>query len=76
MQTAVIDEMLKTTKQKYKDAYAEINQIIADTGLKVSDQFQKNIQNSNLKNEQMDKKKADKAVTNIKDSKLSGSTGI
>lgn len=24
MQTAVIDEMLKTTKQKYKDAYAEI----------------------------------------------------
>lgn len=39
MQTAVIDEMLKTTKQKYKDAYAEINQIIADTGLKVSDQF-------------------------------------
>ena len=31
MQTAVIDEMLKTTKQKYKDAYAEINQIIADT---------------------------------------------
>lgn len=71
MQTAVIDEMLKTTKQKYKDAYAEINQIIADTGLKVSDQFQKNIQNSNLKNEQMDKKKADKAVTNIKDSKLS-----
>lgn len=76
MQTAVIDEMLKTTKQKYKDAYAEINQIIADTGLKVSDQFQKNIQNSNLKNDSTDSKKADSAVTGIKDTKLSGSTGI
>lgn len=75
MQTAVIDEMLKTTKQKYKDAYAEINQIIADTGLKVSDQFQNNIKDSNLKNEQTDKKKADKAVTGIKDTKVSGSTG-
>ena len=76
MQTAVIEEMLKTTKQKYKDAYAEINQIIADTGLKVSDQFQNNIKDSNLKNEQTDKKKADKAVTGIKDTKVSGSTGI
>lgn len=75
MQTAVIEEMLKTTKQKYKDAYAEINQIIADTGLKVSDQFQNNIKDSNLKNEQTDKKKADKAVTGIKDTKVSGSTG-
>lgn len=75
MQTAVIDEMLKTTKQKYKDAYAEINQIIADTGLKVSDQFQNNIKDSNLKNEQTDKKKADKTVTGIKDTKVSGSTG-
>ena len=75
MQTAVIDEMLKTTKQKYKDAYAEINQIIADTGLKVSDQFQNNIKDSNLKNEQTDKKKADKTVTGIKDMKVSGSTG-
>ena len=75
MQTAVIDEMLKTTKQKYKDAYAEINQIIADTGLKVSDQFKSNIKDSNLKNEQTDKKKADKAVTGIKDTKVSGSTG-
>lgn len=75
MQTAVIDEMLKTTKQKYKDAYAEINQIIADTGLKVSDQFQNNIKDSSLKNEQTDKKKADKAVTGIKDTKVSGSTG-
>ena len=75
MQTAVIDEMLKTTKQKYKDTYAEINQIIADTGLKVSDQFQNNIKDSNLKNEQTDKKKADKAVTGIKDTKVSGSTG-
>lgn len=75
MQTAVIDAMLKTTKQKYKDAYAEINQIIADTGLKVSDQFQKNIQNSNLKNDSTDNKKADKSVTNIKDTKISGSTG-
>ena len=74
MQTAVIEEMLKTTKQKYKDAYAEINQIIADTGLKVSDQFQNNIKDSNLKNEQTDKKKADKAVTGIKDTKVSGST--
>lgn len=76
MQTAVIEEMLKTTKQKYKDAYAEINQIIADTGLKVSDQFQNNIKDSNLKNEQTDKKKADKTVTGIKDTKVSGSTGI
>lgn len=76
MQTAVIDEMLKTTKQKYKDAYAEINQIIADTGLKVSDQFQNNIKDSNLKNEQTDKKKADKTVTGIKDTKVSGSTGV
>lgn len=75
MQTAVIEEMLKTTKQKYKDAYAEINQIIADTGLKVSDQFKSNIKDSNLKNEQTDKKKADKAVTGIKDTKVSGSTG-
>lgn len=75
MQTAVIDEMLKTTKQKYKDAYAEINQIIADTGLKVSDQFQNNIKDSSLKNEQTDKKKADKTVTGIKDTKVSGSTG-
>lgn len=75
MQTAVIDEMLKTTKQKYKDAYAEINQIIADTGLKVSDQFKSNIKDSNLKNEQTDKKKADKVVTGIKDTKVSGSTG-
>lgn len=75
MQTAVIEEMLKTTKQKYKDAYAEINQIIADTGLKVSDQFQNNIKDSNLKNEQTDKKKADKIVTGIKDTKVSGSTG-
>lgn len=75
MQTAVIEEMLKTTKQKYKDAYAEINQIIADTGLKVSDQFQNNIKDSNMKNEQTDKKKADKAVTGIKDTKVSGSTG-
>lgn len=75
MQTAVIEEMLKTTKQKYKDAYAEINQIIADTGLKVSDQFQNNIKDSNLKNEQTDKKKADKTVTGIKDTKVSGSTG-
>lgn len=75
MQTAVIDEMLKTTKQKYKDAYAEINQIIADTGLKVSDQFQNNIKDSNLKNEQTDKKKAAKTVTGIKDTKVSGSTG-
>lgn len=75
MQTAVIDEMLKTTKQKYKDAYAEINQIIADTGLKVSDQFKSNIKDSNLKNEQTDKKKADKAVTGIKETKVSGSTG-
>ena len=75
MQTAVIEEMLKTTKQKYKDAYAEINQIIADTGLKVSDQFQNNIKDSSLKNEQTDKKKADKAVTGIKDTKVSGSTG-
>lgn len=75
MQTAIIDEMLNTTKQKYKDAYAEINQIIADTGLKVSDQFQNNIKDSNLKNEQTDKKKADKAVTGIKDTKVSGSTG-
>lgn len=75
MQTAVIEEMLKTTKQKYKDAYAEINQIIADTGLKVSDQFQNNIKDSNLKNEQTDKKKADKAVTGIQDTKVSGSTG-
>lgn len=75
MQTAVIDEMLKTTKQKYKDAYAEINQIIADTGLKVSDQFKSNIKDSNLKNEQTDKKKADKTVTGIKDTKVSGSTG-
>lgn len=76
MQTAVIEEMLKTTKQKYKDAYAEINQIIADTGLKVSDQFQNNIKDSNLKNEQTDKKKADKTVTGIKDTKVSGSTGV
>ena len=75
MQTAVIEEMLKTTKQKYKDAYAEINQIIADTGLKVSDQFQNNIKDSSLKNEQTDKKKVDKAVTGIKDTKVSGSTG-
>lgn len=75
MQTAVIEEMLKTTKQKYKDAYAEINQIIADTGLKVSDQFQNNIKDSSLKNEQTDKKKADKAVTGIQDTKVSGSTG-
>lgn len=75
MQTAVIEEMLNTTKQKYKDAYAEINQIIADTGLKVSDQFQNNIKDSNLKNEQTDKKKADKTVTGIKDTKVSGSTG-
>ena len=75
MQTAVIEEMLQTTKQKYKDAYAEINQIIADTGLKVSDQFQNNIKDSSLKNEQTDKKKADKAVTGIKDTKVSGSTG-
>lgn len=75
MQTAVIDEMLKTTKQKYKDAYAEINQIIANTGLKVSDQFKSNIKDSNLKNEQTDKKKADKTVTGIKDTKVSGSTG-
>lgn len=75
MQTAIIDEMLKTTKRKYKDAYAEINQIIADTGLKVSDQFQNNIKDSNLKNEQTDKKKADKTVTGIKDTKVSGSTG-
>lgn len=75
MQTAVIEEMLKTTKQKYKDAYAEINQIIADTGLKVSDQFQNNIKDSNMKNEQTDKKKADKTVTGIKDTKVSGSTG-
>lgn len=75
MQTAVIEDMLKTTKQKYKDAYAEINQIIADTGLKVSDQFQNNIKSSNLKNEQTDKKKADKTVTGIKDTKVSGSTG-
>lgn len=75
MQTAVIEEMLKTTKQKYKDAYTEINQIIADTGLKVSDQFQNNIKDSSLKNEQTDKKKADKAVTGIKDTKVSGSTG-
>lgn len=75
MQTAVIEEMLKTTKQKYKDAYAKINQIIADTGLKVSDQFQNNIKDSSLKNEQTDKKKADKAVTGIKDTKVSGSTG-
>ena len=75
MQTAVIEEMLKTTKQKYKDAYAEINQIIADTGLKISDQFQNNIKDSSLKNEQTDKKKADKAVTGIKDTKVSGSTG-
>ena len=75
MQTAVIEDMLKTTKQKYKDAYAEINQIIADTGLKVSDQFKNNIKDSNLKNEQTDKKKADKAVTGIKDTKVSGSTG-
>lgn len=75
MQTAVIDEMLKITKRKYKDAYAEINQIIADTGLKVSDQFQNNIKDSNLKNEQTDKKKADKTVTGIKDTKVSGSTG-
>ena len=75
MQTAVIDEMLKTTKRKYKDAYTEINQIIADTGLKVSDQFQNNIKDSNLKNEQTDKKKADKTVTGIKDTKVSGSTG-
>lgn len=75
MQTAVIEDMLKTTKQKYKDAYAEINQIIADTGLKVSDQFQNNIKDSSLKNEQTDKKKADKAVTGIKDTKVSGSTG-
>ena len=75
MQTAVIDAMLENTKQKYKDAYAEINQIIASTGLKVSDQFQNNIQNSNLKNEQTDKKKADKSVTNIKDTKITGSTG-
>lgn len=75
MQTAVIEEMLKTTKQKYKDAYAEINQIIADTGLKVSDQFQNNIKDSNLKNEQTDKKKADKTVTGIKDTNVSGSTG-
>lgn len=58
-----------------KDAYAEINQIIADTGLKVSDQFKSNIKDSNLKNEQTDKKKADKAVTGIKDTKVSGSTG-
>ena len=76
MQTAVIDEMLKITKRKYKDAYAEINQIIADTGLKVSDQFQNNIKDSNLKNEQTDKKKADKTVTGIKDTKVSGSTGV
>lgn len=75
MQTAVIEEMLKTTKRKYKDAYTEINQIIADTGLKVSDQFQNNIKDSSLKNEQTDKKKADKAVTGIKDTKVSGSTG-
>lgn len=75
MQIAVIEEMLKTTKQKYKDAYAEINQIIADTGLKVSDQFQNNIKDSNLKNEQTDKKKADKTFTGIKDTKVSGSTG-
>lgn len=75
MQTAIIDEMLNTTKQKYKDAYAEINQIIANTGLKVSDQFQNNIKDSNLKNEQTDKKKADKTVTGIKDTKVSGSTG-
>ncbi len=75
MQTAVIDEMLKTTKRKYKDAYTEINQIIADTGLKVSDQFKNNIKDSSLKNEQTDKKKADKAVTGIKDTKVSGSTG-
>lgn len=76
MQTAVIEDMLKTTKQKYKDAYAEINQIIADTGLKVSDQFQNNIKDSNLKNEQTDKKKADKTVAGIKDTKVSGSTGV
>ncbi len=76
MQTAVIEDLLKTTKQKYKDAYAEINQIIADTGLKVSDQFQNNIKDSNLKNEQTDKKKADKTVTGIKDTKVSGSTGV
>ena len=75
MQTAIIDEMLNTTKQKYKDAYAEINQIIANTGLKVSDQFQNNIKDSNLKNEQTNKKKADKTVTGIKDTKVSGSTG-
>lgn len=75
MQTAVIDEMLKTTKRKYKDAYTEINQIIANTGLKVSDQFKNNIKDSSLKNEQTDKKKADKAVTGIKDTKVSGSTG-
>lgn len=75
MQTAVIEKMLKTTKQKYKDVYAEINQIIADTGLKVSDQFQNNIKDSNLKNEQTDKKKADKTVTGIKDTKVPGSTG-
>ena len=75
MQAAVIDEMLKTTKRKYKDAYAEINQIIADTGLKVSDQFKSNIKDSNLKNEQTNKKKADKTVAGIKDTKVSGSTG-
>lgn len=76
MQTAVIEEMLKTTKQKYKDAYAEINQIIANTGLKVSDQFQNNIKDSNLKNNSTDSKKADGAVTGIKDTSISGSTGI
>lgn len=76
MQTAIIDEMLNTTKQKYKDAYAEINQIIANTGLKVSDQFQNNIKDSNLKNNSTDSKKADGAVTGIKDTSISGSTGI
>ena len=75
MQTAIIDEMLNTTKQKYKDAYAEINQIIANTGLKVSDQFQNNIKDSNLKNNSTDSKKADGAVTGIKDTSISGSTG-
>ena len=75
MQTAIIDEMLNTTKQKYKDAYAEINQIIANTGLKVSDQFQNNIKDSNLKNDSTDSKKADGAVTGIKDTNISGSTG-
>lgn len=75
MQTAIIDEMLNTTKQKYKDAYAEINQIIANTGLKVSDQFQNNIKDSNLKNDSTDSKKADGAVTGIKDTSISGSTG-